>query len=63
MKTAKEVKRDGRTFTLITCCDCGNQTSVKGRSTSQKAQAAIERKGKPCKSTKSRHFIVTRLRD
>ncbi len=48
MKTAKEVKRDGRTFTLITCCDCGNQTGVNGRSTSQKAQATIERKCKPC---------------
>jgi hypothetical protein len=48
VKTAKEVMCDGRTFTLITCCDCGNQTSVSGRSTSKKAQAAIDRKCRPC---------------
>ena len=48
MKTVKEVKLDGRTFTLITCCDSGNQTSFSGRSTSKKAQAAIERKCTSC---------------
>ena len=26
MKTAKEVLIDGKTFTHITCCDCGNET-------------------------------------
>ena len=49
MKTAKEVLIDGKTFTHITCCDCGNETSVKGRSTTAKAKAAVERKCKPCK--------------
>ena len=48
MKTVKEVKRDGKSFTLMTCSNCGNQTRVKGCSTSQKAQASIERKCKPC---------------
>ena len=48
MKTAKEVLIDSKTFTIITCCDCGNETSVKGRCTNAKAKAAVERKCKPC---------------
>ena len=48
MKTAKEVLIDGKRLAIITCCDCGNETSVKGRCTNAKAKAAVERKCKPC---------------
>ena len=48
MKTAKEVLRDSRTFTSITCNACGNQTSVVGRMTSQKALQAVERQCSVC---------------
>ena len=48
MKTTKEVLIDGKMFTRITCSKCGNETSVKGRCTTVKAKAAVERKCKPC---------------
>jgi len=32
VKTAKEVKRDGRTFTLITCLECSNEIAAKATS-------------------------------
>jgi hypothetical protein len=48
MKTGKEVLDGTRTLTIITCTVCGNQTSVKGRSTNVKAQAALSRKCRPC---------------
>lgn len=48
MKNANEFTRDRRTFTLITCNDCGSETSMPGRMTSQKAQQAIERNCRAC---------------
>ena len=52
MKTAKEVLRESRTFTSITCCDCGNETSVSGRISSRRAQQAIERQCRTCSPVK-----------
>ena len=48
MKSANEFMRENRAFTLITCNDCGSETSVPGHMTSQKAQQAIERNCRAC---------------
>ena len=45
MKTAKQLKVDNRTITILTCIDCGNETKPVGSIATKKVQEAINR---PC---------------
>ena len=48
MKTTKEVKIDGRTYTVFECQNCGSTTRTTGRHTAKKAQAALTRECRSC---------------
>ena len=48
MKTAKEIKIDGLTYTVFECQNCGATTRVLGRQATKKAQAALIRECRTC---------------
>ena len=48
MKTSKEIKNDGLTYTVFECQNCGATTRVRGRQTTKKAQAALIRECRTC---------------
>ena len=48
MKTAKEIKIDGRTYTVFECQNCGSTTRTTGRQTAKKAQTALNRECRSC---------------
>ena len=48
MKTAKEIKIDGRTYTVFECQNCGSTTRTTGRQTTKQAQAALTRECRSC---------------
>ena len=48
MKTTKEIKIDGRTYTVFECQNCGSTTRTTGRQTAKKAQAALTRECRSC---------------
>ena len=47
MKTAKQVKVDNRTITIVTCTQCGAETKPVGAINTKRVQKAISR---PCKT-------------
>ena len=53
MKTAKEIKIDNRTYTVLECTNCGATTRVVGKLGSKKARVAQER---ACATCTPRHF-------
>ena len=48
MKTAKEIKVNNRTRTVIECSLCGAKTRIKGRIDTKRSKAAIERSCGSC---------------
>ena len=48
MKSAKQVERNGRTITQITCLDCGRVTEIKGKISSKESRRAIQRDCATC---------------
>lgn len=48
MKTVEEIIKERQTYTLLDCSDCGRQTSVHGRSSSQKVLKAARRDCRTC---------------
>ena len=53
MKTAKEIKIDNRTYTVLECTNCGATTHVVGKLGSKKARVAQEH---ACATCTPRHF-------
>ena len=54
MKTAKQIKVDNRTTTIITCDNCGKETQVKASIDTKTVSKALERSCSSCQP----HFYV-----